>query len=366
MGATAIATVFLDRDLHIMRFTPPAVDLFSFIPSDVGRPLSDLQHKLTYPELLLDAARVLQQLVPIEREVAESGGRFFMARLLPYRTTEDRIAGVVLTFVDVTEREQARVAAGRMLQELEVRVQQRTAALDAANVSLRSEVSKHLEAEKARQQLQRLLISAQEQERGRISRELHDEVGQRISALMLALKALEVSDGGGDVTGKIRELRSAAEQVGREIHQLAFQLRPLALDELGLSRALAGLIDGWIARTGIRVELVMAGIDEPRLAGTIETTIYRVIQEAMNNVYRHAAAQSVSVSIERRGGALTVIVEDDGQGFDPAAVMGNGAGTPRIGIAGMHERAALVDGELTVESSLGAGTTVRLRVPIPA
>jgi hypothetical protein len=81
-----------------MRFTPPAVDLFSLIPTDVGRPLADLQHRLSYPELIRDAARVLDQLVPVEREV-ESGDRFFLARLLPYRTTEDRIAGVVLTIV---------------------------------------------------------------------------------------------------------------------------------------------------------------------------------------------------------------------------------------------------------------------------
>lgn len=366
MGATAIATVFLDRELHIMRFTPPAVELFSLIPSDVGRPLSDLHHKLDYSELLTDAGRVLQQLVPIERQVAENGGRFFLARLLPYRTTEDRIAGVVLTFVDVTERELARAAASRAFQELELRVQQRTADLDAANASLRSEVSKHLQEKGARQQLQRLLIIAQEQERGRISRELHDEVGQQISALMLAMKALEVSKPGTDVTDRLRELRLAAERAGREIHQLAFQLRPLALDELGLSRALTGFVDGWLGRTGIPVDLVMAGIDDPRLPGTIETTIYRVIQEAMNNVYRHASAKRVSVSVERRGVGLTVIVEDDGRGFDADALPGAGDGNQKIGIAGMQERAALVEGDLTVESSPGSGTTVRLRIPAPA
>ncbi|MEO6744188.1 MAG: CheR family methyltransferase [Caldimonas sp.] len=104
MDATAIPTVFLDRDLHITRFTPPAVDVFNVIPADIGRPLSDLRTQLDYPELAADADQVLKRLVPIEREVARGGVTWYSARLLPYRTVDDRIAGVVLTLVDITER----------------------------------------------------------------------------------------------------------------------------------------------------------------------------------------------------------------------------------------------------------------------
>jgi two-component system CheB/CheR fusion protein len=107
MDATAIATVFLDRDLRITRYTPSAVSLFSLIPTDVGRPLTDLTTHLHYPDLVDDARRVLERLVPIEREVGQSDGSWFLARLLPYRTVEDRIAGVVLSFVNITERKQA-------------------------------------------------------------------------------------------------------------------------------------------------------------------------------------------------------------------------------------------------------------------
>ncbi|MDN8616060.1 PAS domain S-box protein [Variovorax ginsengisoli] len=107
MNATAIATVFLDRDLRITRYTPAAVRLFNLIPGDVGRPLSDLASQLQYPALGDDAAHVLDKLIPIEREVGRDDGSWFMARLLPYRTTEDRIAGVVLSFINITERKQA-------------------------------------------------------------------------------------------------------------------------------------------------------------------------------------------------------------------------------------------------------------------
>jgi two-component system CheB/CheR fusion protein len=363
IGATAIAMVFLDRELRIMRFTPPAVELFSIIPTDIGRPLADLQHRLSYPELLADAAQVLQRLIPIEREVKEPSGRVFLARLLPYRTTDDRIAGVVLTFVDITERQAAQDALRSAQQELEQRVQERTQQLDAVNAALHVEVKGHRQAEKARQDLQRRLLHAQEEERSRISRELHDEVGQQISALMLSLKALE-STPSDQAPAKLRELRETTEEVAREIHQLAFELRPMALDELGLARALAAYVDSWLTRTGIAVDLVTAGIDEQRLPRHIETTLYRIVQEAMNNVYKHATAKRVSVSVERRGAQVVAIVEDDGVGFDVDAPPASGR-QPSLGIAGMRERAAIVDGELTVESSPTRGTTVRAKLPLP-
>ena len=363
MGATAIATIFLDRELHIMRFTPPAVGLFAMIASDVGRPLADLKHRLDYPELLVDALRVLQQLVPIEQEVADAEGRRFLSRILPYRTTDDRIAGVVLTFVDVTERQAARDELKQAHQLLEARVEERTAQLAAANSALVLEVQGHQRAEKARQDLQRRLVSAQEDERSRISRELHDVVGQQISALMLSLDGLEFALPAGETPTKLRELRTTAEQVGKEIHQLAAQLRPIALDELGLQRALAGYLSAWRARNGVAVEFLSAGIDELRLSRAVETTLYRIVQEAMNNVYKHAAAKCVSVSVSRRGQQVLLIVEDDGKGFDGEQLALDGELT-RIGIAGMRERAAIVGGELTIDSRPGFGTTVRVTVPI--
>jgi two-component system CheB/CheR fusion protein len=360
MGATAIATLFLDRKLCIMRYTPLAVELFSLIPSDVGRPLGDLQHRLDYPELLADAARVLQQLAPVEREVSSGSNRFFLARLLPYRTADDRIAGVVLTFVNITDRQVAQDRLRDVQLDLEQRVKERTAQLDAVNAALRQEVMGHQRAEQARQELQRRLVTAQEEERSRISRELHDEAGQQITALMLSLKALESAVPGPETPLKLKELRVTTERLAREIHHLATELRPVALDKLGLARALTGYLDAWLARTGIAVEFVGAGIEE-RLPSAIETTLYRIVQEAMNNVYKHASAKHVSVSVERRAEHVLCIVEDDGVGFDVEKL---GEATTRIGIAGMGERASLVGGELAIESSRGSGTTVRVKIPV--
>ncbi len=361
MGATAIATVFLDRDLRIMRFTPSAVVLFNLIASDLGRPLGDLNPRLEYPEIMADAARVLQDLSPIEREVGETGGRRFLARLLPYRTVDDRIAGVVLTFVDVTERYLARIALERAQYELERRVEQRTAELDSANRSLRNEIGMHEASERALQALQLRLVKTQEEERTRISRELHDEIGQQLMALMLALKGLESEENTAQLPAKIRELHDNADRAWREVRQLATELRPPAVDALGLSRALSGYLDAWAERSGIAVDFLGAGIEEPRLPSVIESTIYRVVQEAATNVLRHARAHTLSVNVERRGDSVLALIEDDGEGFDTSDV---NEGDGQIGIAGMRERATLVGGELTVESRIGKGTTVRVRLPL--
>ncbi|HEY4102801.1 MAG TPA: CheR family methyltransferase, partial [Polyangiaceae bacterium] len=362
MGATAIATVFLDRELRIMRFTPPAVELFSLIPTDVGRPLSDLQHRLNYPELLSDAERVLSQLVPIEREVGDDAAHFFLVRLLPYRTIEDRIAGVVLTFVDVTERYLAQRELEHAQRDLEQRVRERTTQLDELNRTLRGEVQMHERAERGRQELQRRLVTAQEEERSRISRELHDEVGQQLTAFTLVLQSLESTAGAEPLAAKLHELRTMAESVGGEIHQLAAELRPVALDQLGLQGALSGYLESWGERSAVQVDFFCTGIDEKRLPREIETTLYRIVQEAMNNVFKHAKAKNVSVSVERRGNHALCIIEDDGSGFNQELLASD---IVRIGIAGMRERASIVGGELTIESSAGAGTVVRARLPIP-
>jgi hypothetical protein len=118
MASTSIATEFLNRELAITRYTPKAVDLFHLIPGDLGRPLAHLKHSLDYPGLMSDAAQVLRTLVPIEREI-RADGEWYQARLQPYRTVEDQIAGAVLTFVDVTDRRQATEALRDQLGELE-------------------------------------------------------------------------------------------------------------------------------------------------------------------------------------------------------------------------------------------------------
>jgi two-component system CheB/CheR fusion protein len=141
MGATAIATLFLDREMRIMRFTDSAIPLFHLIPSDTGRPLSNLQHEIDYPDIATDAASVLARLTPIERQVTGAGGKHYLARMLPYRTMEDRIAGVVLTLVDITERQCAVDALREHVEELK-RFNNVAVGRESRMVELKKEINK--------------------------------------------------------------------------------------------------------------------------------------------------------------------------------------------------------------------------------
>ena len=253
----------------------------------------------------------------------------------------------------------------RARDELEARVRERTAELARANEALKGEVAERRLSEAARTELLRRLVTAQEDERRRVSRELHDQLGQDLTALILGLKALEavVPEEPPGRRG-LREMQEIVGRIGREVHDLAVELRPTALDDLGLRAALDNYVAQWSVRAGIAVDFHCSGLDAARLTPAVETTIYRVVQEALTNVLKHARADRVSVIVERRNDHVIALIEDNGQGFTPEDSGGLAVLGWRIGLLGMHERVALVGGALQVESSPGAGTTVRGRIPL--
>jgi signal transduction histidine kinase len=222
-----------------------------------------------------------------------------------------------------------------------------------------SDVTERNRAEAARDDLLRRIVTAQEDERRRVSRELHDSVGQLVTALKLAVSAAREEC--PPAAGRLGEVQQLADELARTVHDLAVQLRPTALDDLGLNAALNQLLAGWSARTGVEVDFVCAREGAERLPAEVETTIYRLVQEALTNVTRHARAGRVGVVIGRHGGQATLAVEDDGVGFDPEAAAESG----RLGLIGMRERAALVGGSVEVESAPGRGTTILARFPVP-
>ena len=479
MASTDIGTIFLDRGLHIKRYTPAAQRLFNVIPSDAGRPISDITHRLSYPELTEDANQVLDRLTAVDREVRSTDGRWFLVRHTPYRTVEDRIDGVVVTFLDITERKgttealaiseerfrllvegspdyamflldpnrcvvdwsagaervlgysrsevigrsadlvftpedqqagapeaEARTAAamgraedqrwhqrkdgirfwgdGVMMalcsadgslrgfakvfrdatpekralealaqarEELEQRVRERTAELQQANV--------------VRQRLIQQLVTAEEAERRRISRELHDQTGQQLAALILELRLLwDKMEEEPEARKQLERLRTLANEIGQEIHYFAFELRPTSLDDLGLRRALENYVEQWSERTGIALDYHASGLDDARVPPAIETALYRIVQESLHNVARHAHSPRVSVILERRDHHVQAIVEDEGRGFDVEDVLSGSNSAQRLGLDGMRERAALLGGEVTLESAPGRGTTVFVRMPL--
>jgi signal transduction histidine kinase len=215
------------------------------------------------------------------------------------------------------------------------------------------------ERELLRRQLLEKVITAQEDERRRIARELHDSTSQTLTSLLVGLRMLENHCSVPAVQLQASELREIAAQTLEEVHDLSMQLRPRILDDLGLAAALERLVADWSARYKIPVDLLIH-LGEERLPGPVETALYRIVQETLTNVARHAQAHSASVLIERRNGEVVTVVEDDGSGFEVKAVQGE----RQLGLLGMRERAELLGGRLTIESIPEMGTSVFVRIPL--
>jgi signal transduction histidine kinase len=210
------------------------------------------------------------------------------------------------------------------------------------------------------QTLSRKLVEMQEDERRRVSRELHDEAGQTLTSLLLTLRLLEREAGpGGAVTARAEDLRRIAESIQETLHRVATGLRPVALDHLGLVPALQQLVGNFSTSGGPNIVLETLGFGDGRLTTEVETALYRIAQEALTNAVRHAAAREIAVVLERREGHLVLIVEDDGRGFDADLASRSG----RLGMIGMRERAEMLGGRLLMESSPGSGTTIVVEVP---
>jgi two-component system CheB/CheR fusion protein len=361
MDSTDIGTIFLDRSLRVKLFTPRARDIFNLIPTDTGRPLSDINSKLIYDRLLPDIEHVIESLQTAEREVQTQDGSWYLMRLLPYRTSEDRINGTVLTFLDITRRKQAAEEALEAHETLEVRIEERTSELTGAYESLSREVFERRQTDDARVQLMRLLVSAQEDERRRIARDLHDQLGQQLTALRLRLETIRGRVGkDADASAQVEQTQAIALQIESDIDFLARELRPVSLDDIGLKDTLAEYVKSWAVHFDIPAEFHSTGLDSARLTPDIETNLYRIAQEALNNIYKHARATRVDVILERRDGHAVLIIEDDGVGFTPDTQANLNHG---IGLVGMRERATLIGGALEIESTLGEGTTLFARIP---
>ena len=267
---------------------------------------------------------------------------------------------------DVTARREAEQVLVRSRDEMETLVGERTGELEQVNRALQAEVAQRKSAQTARELLLRRLVSAQEEERRRISRELHDQMGQTLTALMMGLKSLpDLPDPGltpPSSNQTIQKLQNITTELMSAVHHLAWELRPAVLDNLGLEAALGQYVGEWARRGEVRADFLSHGLSPERLPEHIESALYRTVQEALTNVARHAGATSASVLLERIDGEVSAIVEDDGQGFDTEA-QGKDS-SARLGLLGMRERVELVGGSLTIESSLGLGTTVYARVPI--
>lgn len=207
------------------------------------------------------------------------------------------------------------------------------------------------------------IINAQEQERQRIARELHDETSQVLTSLLISLAVLEKSIDSPEARERIADTRGLAHSTLRAIRTLSIDLRPSALDDLGLLPALRWYVKEYQKKCAIEVDFRSSGLKE-RLPAEMETALYRIVQECLTNTARHANAKKVSVALRESGEAVNATITDDGNGFDYDALLKNPGQERGLGLAGMQERAVLLGGTLNITTKPGKGTTVKVSIPL--
>lgn len=333
--ATDIGTLFLDRDLRIQRYTPQVESLFNIRSADIDRPIGDLTHHLEYSELEADAQTVLDELSPVEREVKSKDERWFIVRQHPYRTVDDRIEGVVITFVDITRRVEAEQELRRSNEELRNRTEQV-------------------------QTLSVALSSAEETERKRMSQVLHDTLQQTIFAARMRIDhLLEMStfdEKQSDLGDRAVELLDEAIQTTRT---LSSELDP-PVGEESLRQVFEWLSIHMQEAYGLSVALRMKGTGK-RTYKNLQFLLYRLSRELLFNVVKHAGTEEASLHLIEGESRVRVVVEDEGAGFDPSKIEGEGTG---LGLVSLRERINMVGGNFTIDTAPGEGTRVSVDVPL--
>ena len=275
-------------------------------------------------------------------------------------------------------------ATHRGFQETNLQLQQLNAVLEKRNGELETEMGERRRVEEALRQsgmhyrqlfneaqtmqenlrnLSNKILHVQEEERKRISRELHDEVGQALTAISVTFATLK-SNGSAKseiIQRQLSDSESLLQETMERVHRFARELRPAMLDELGLLPALRSLLNGFARRTGLRVRF-QGNADAEKLDGDQKTVLFRVAQESLTNVAKHAKASRVDVSIRKVGNGICLEVKDDGKSFQEKPETSN-EGVGRLGLLGMQERARLVSGTLTIRAQPGKGTAIRVAIP---
>jgi PAS domain S-box-containing protein len=374
-GTKDYAMFLMDFERRVVHWNPGAQRLFGYTPQQILGHSSDVI--FTSEDIMAGAPQEEAETALRQGSAADNrwhlrrdGSVFWADGLLTslyYESGQPR--GFAKIVRDATAERESREALRLAHDDLELRVQERTRELS-------EEIARRKQLEEERKRLMLRVVNVQEEERGRISRELHDNLGQHLTAIMLGIQALQVKQGPSSEDGangtslasgsvhkpltELSRLFGMISDLTGIAHRLAWELRPPVLDNVGLEAALQQYVRNF-AHGPLKTDFVSRLPEgETGISGDAETALYRVTQEALSNVLRHANATQVSVVLEQRENFVTVIIEDNGQGFDVDAV----GDKDRLGLVGMRERLELIDGSLEIESVPEQGTTIYTRAPL--
>jgi two-component system CheB/CheR fusion protein len=335
LSSVNIPIVMLGNDLRIRRFTPVSQRALNLIPSDVGRPISDINLNLELPRLDRLLTEVIDTLTPKVMDVKDLSGRTHSLRIRPYRTEDNKIDGVVMVLVD-----QELLGIPDVLGD------------PAGLLHASQEGSEALRAFSAG------LLIAQERERFHLSRELHDDLTQRLALLELNLETLQRKHPSADqLAENLQSFREQVTALSEDLRRIAYRLHPSVLDDLGLAVAAESFVRYFSERENIQIAFQQSNI--PAIVDAdAALCVYRVLQESLHNISKHSGAHSAQVTLVGTDSNLLLTVKDSGSGFDPMAIRGKGG----LGLRSMEERAHLLGGNFKIHTN-AKGTEVVVQVP---
>ncbi len=306
------------------------------------------------PELEMKIAREKGSAADERWHLRKDGSRFYASGFQTALYENGNLTGYAKIARDLTERVTLEEQLQSANTDLELKIQKRTS-------ELKSEINKHKKSEEERTLLLSKIVSIQEDERKRISRDLHDHLGQKLTALSLTLELVKQKCEKDELCKLIEQAQERAKEVDSELSFLAWELRPATIDEFGLEVTLEDYTKEFSRHFQILVEFNSRGFKRKRLLPELEINLYRIAQEALNNIAKHAQATNVSVLLEKPDNHIVLIIEDNGVGF---ALNEKTNRSNRLGLVGMNERAVLIGGKVEIESKKGKGTTIYARVPL--
>ncbi len=346
LSSSQIATICLDRKFRIKWFSPNTKPIGNIIAGDIGRPITDFSAAGLGDHLVEDARSVLATMESKQRELVAPDGHWYLRRVVPYRSDNEHVGGVVLTYADISEaKHTAQVAAEAlraMATSLEDRVRERT-------VQLRT-----LTAE---------LALTEERERRVLARDLHDDLGQVLAIVKIKLTSLAEDERRGALQTPLKDIESLVDQANRSVRSLMLQLHPPALQTLGLVAALEWLSDEMERLYGLSVR-IDKDAKLPALEEPARTTIFRAVRELLINVAKHARTNTAQINCHRVDAArIAISVTDQGLGFDYQRALSNPAKDSGFGLMSVRERIEFIGGEMNVDSTPGYGTTITIVFP---
>ena len=361
--------IAIDNDRRVTYVNPAAELQYGADASEIlGKKLDELyQHEWLEPyteEAAMDAIRQTGSWRGENIHVKRNGEMIFVESTVTALCDRyGNSSGLLAVIRDISDRKSAEDALRQAHDNLEARVVERTIELSDANEALKNEMAERAAAEKQRTELLQKVVTSQEDERRRIARDIHDQLGQRVTGLRLQIASIfDVIRREQPAPDQMEALMKTAEKLDSDVSFLAWELRPASLDDLGLVQALTEFINEWSHHYKIAIDFISRGFSRERLTTAGETHFYRIMQEALNNVAKHSHAKNVNILLESNRQQVTMIIEDDGIGFDREAQKQE-RDSRSLGLLGMKERAMLIGGSVEIESAPGSGTTIYVRAP---